>query len=243
MAKVEFKVKLEGIHGGAMMIMKIRIVTVLCVLFIMMCWRLHSVAQTPALPPALPAPSPEISLPLISLPNPGGNILNTPKRPKALKNLSFIIDRHPGWLGDDYEEGGPISIRCTFKNMGHSAITFLLADHHGYHGTLPYPVGMAARVTDAEGQIITYVREFGEWWTQYYDWSTTFQEMPGDRIELKPNQQVVRIVPLDKMLSGLAHLPEGLKAGEYIVELELGGVISNKMKIKIVPKGTAPTNN
>lgn len=44
----------------------------------------------------------------------------------------------------------------------------------------------------------------------------------------------MRIVPLAVILKGLEENWEGLKAGEYIVELRLGAVTSNHIKLRVV---------
>lgn len=161
--------------------------------------------------------------------------LGVAKLPKSLKHLSLTIDRHPGWMGDNYEEGDPIRIRCIFRNNGRSSLSFRLADHDSYHGTRPYPFGMRVRVRNLAGVVLSASQEFGEWWTQYYLSSGVYLEMPGDRITLKPGEQVVRIVPLDEMLLGNQALGKMI-AGEYIVEMEIEGIVSNKMKLKVVKK-------
>jgi hypothetical protein len=157
--------------------------------------------------------------------------------PKELKHLSLTIDRHPGWNGE-YEEGGPVNVRCTFKNMGHRSLTFLLADHSPYHGTQPYPFGMRIRVSNLAGVVLSGTYEFGEWWTHYYLSSDSYLEMPGDRVRLRPNEQVIRIVPVAEMLRGNRSLAE-LTAGEYIIEMEINGIVSNKMRVKVVRKRTS----
>jgi hypothetical protein len=159
----------------------------------------------------------------------------------STKDISLTIDRHPGWMGDDYIEGDEISIRCTFRNTGNKKVTFLLADHDDYHGTMPYPAFMQARVIDAYGVVLTKTIDSRDgWWTSYITHSDSFNEMPGDRITLKPKESVVRIVPLRSVLAGLPGMREGsLAAGEYKVQLRLDEIVSNEMKIKIVPKSSA----
>ena len=107
---------------------------------------------------------------------------------------------------------------------------------------MPYPAGMQARVIDAYGVVLTKTVDSRDgWWSSYIRHSDSFEEMPGDRITLKPKESVVRIVPLRSILAGLpGGLREGsLAAGEYKVQLRLGDVVSNEMKIKIVPKSSA----
>ena len=107
---------------------------------------------------------------------------------------------------------------------------------------MPYPAGMQARVIDAYGVVLTKTVDSRDgWWSSYINHSDSFKEMPGDRITLKPKESVVRIVPLRSILAGLpGGLREGsLAAGEYNVQLRLGDVISNEMKIKVVPKSIA----
>jgi hypothetical protein len=151
------------------------------------------------------------------------------------KGISLSIDRHPGWSGGD-EEGGPLSIRCTFRNESKKTVTFLLADHNDYSGTLPYPIMLNAQVTDTDGNVLTRTKDFGDWWSWYIYSSDHYREMPGDRIKLRSGEKVVRIVPLTEVLRGLNNLREGLKAGEYTVQLKLGDIISNRMKLKVVGK-------
>ena len=115
-------------------------------------------------------------------------------------------------------------MQCTIKNGGDQPREILLADHHPFHGTLPYPVGMRATLWDERGNVI--VKDC----TWYVVWNTTFDEMPGDRIWLKPGDEVVRIVPLDKMVGW--SLPS-LKAGLYRVQLTLGEMTSNLLTLRI----------
>ncbi len=95
---------------------------------------------------------------------------------------------------------------------------------------------MSARIIDKKGEALTHTEDFGDWWTSYILSSDLYFEMPGDRITLKPGEKVVRIVPLRAVLLGLKTLPNGLRAGEYIVELKLGEVVSNRMKFNVVVK-------
>ena len=190
-------------------------------------------SQTKSFPKPPGLPSATISE--LGPPLPTAGDLGLSKIATSLKRLSFTIDRHPGWAGDEYEEGQPIRIRCTFKNTGRRTLTFRLADHDSYHGTQPYPFGLRVRVSNLAGVVISATPEFGEWWTHYYRSSGVYPEMPGDRIRLQPGQQVIRIVPLDEILVGNRVLGR-LVAGEYLVEMEIEGIVSNKMKIKIGDK-------
>jgi hypothetical protein len=76
----------------------------------------------------------------------------------------------------------------------------------------------------------------GDWWTSHYYAPPDYGERPGDRVKLKPGEKVVRIVPLAAVLMGLKEDWRGLKAGEYIVELKLGDIVSNRMKLAVAAK-------
>ena len=149
-------------------------------------------------------------------------------------NIEFTIQT-AGWAKsrESYPAGESIHIRCVWKNKGKGAATFLLADHDSYQGTLPYPVGMKAKVTYPNHVVLTDTPTFGEWWSSYILTSSMFTEMPGDRVTLKPNEEVVRIVPLDEVLRGIDGLEKGLPEGDYAVELKLGDIVSNRLWIKI----------
>ena len=161
------------------------------------------------------------------------SIAETPQSADFPKGITLSIDRHPGWMGGS-EEGSALNIRCTFRNKSTKSLTFLLADHSDYHGTLPYPIMMSSRIIDSNGNVLTHTEDFGDWWTSYILSSQSYQEMPGDRITLRPGEKVIRIVPLKSVLAGLRNLPNGIKAGKYTVELKLGDIVSNQLHINVV---------
>ncbi len=136
--------------------------------------------------------------------------------------------------GGSYKEGGPISLRCTFVNISAHPQDIVLSDHNDYSGTLPFPVGLVARVWDSSGELITENEISKEgWWSSYYGSSGVFFEKPGDRIRLAPKDKVIRIVPLDMVLRGCKALPDGLKAGRYSVQLSINNMLSNKIELII----------
>jgi hypothetical protein len=136
--------------------------------------------------------------------------------------------------GGAYHEGGPISIKAVLVNAGGKRRSILLADHNDYSGTLPYPVGLRAKVWDSQKKIVTEndISDEG-WWTSYYLSSSSYEEKPGDKIFLNPGEKVVRIIPLDIMLRGCETLPHGLPSGNFLVQLSLGGIVSNKTEIVV----------
>ena len=75
------------------------------------------------------------------------------------QGTKFTIQLH-GWAvsaraNSSYVAHQPISIKYVWKNESKKEATILLSDHHSYHGTLGYPVGMAARVFDSGGRVPT----------------------------------------------------------------------------------------
>jgi hypothetical protein len=153
----------------------------------------------------------------------------------SAKGISFTIDRHPGW-SDDIKEGSSINIRCVFRNETKNSIHLFLADHNDYSGTEQYPAWLQARVTDVKGQIMTRNKMYGDWYSASVNNSDSIREMPGDRITLKPGEKVTRIVPLAAVIEGLSTLPNDIRAGEYTVQLRLNDIVSNELKIKVIPK-------
>jgi hypothetical protein len=136
--------------------------------------------------------------------------------------------------GGAYHEGGPISIRSVFVNAGAKQQSIVLSDHDDYSGTLPFPVGVRAKVWDSLGKVLTENDNSDEgWWTSYYLSASTYEEKPGDKILLKPGEKVVRIIPLDIMLRGCKGFPNGVLSGRYTVQLSIEGITSNKTEIMI----------
>ncbi len=158
------------------------------------------------------------------------------RRPKR----AIRFELHPHLVaeeGGSYKEGERVSLRCTFVNTSSRSQKILLSDHNDYSGTLPFPVGLVARVWDSSGELITR-NEYSQegWWSWSYYSSAVFSERPGDRITLAPQEKVIRIVPLDVLLQGCQTLPEGLKPGRYSVQLMIDNMVSNKIEIMISGK-------
>lgn len=164
-----------------------------------------------------------------------------PQLPDSAKDIALTIDRPAAWSGID-EEGDDLNIRCTFTNKSKRLVRLMLADHNNYSGAKSFPIGLKARVTDAAGQVITYSIDMGDWYTSHYYAEGSYQEVPSDYVRLRPGQKAVRIVPLAVVLRDLEDKWKGLRAGEYTVELKLGAVISNRLKLRVV-KSRALSDN
>jgi hypothetical protein len=190
---------------------------------LLVCWSLILSTSILAGPPRVPD-SPKTILPIIDGP-PGW----------SGKDISLTIDRPKGWSGID-QEGEDLNVRCTFKNKSKRVVTFMLADHANHIGAKPYPYGLKARVTNAGGEVLTHTIDMGDWWTSHYYAPPDYGERPGDRVRLRPGEKVVRVVPLAAVLMGLEEDWRGLKAGEYTVELKLGDIVSNRMKLAVAAK-------
>src|ERR1043166_1078443 len=156
------------------------------------------------------------------------------------KGVTFEIST-AGWaesFGRDgaYAVGKPISIRCVFRNTGAEPVTLSLKDHDQYHGTLPYPQGVQARVEDSDHKVLTGNKADKQgWWTSFYLSSQLSSDEPGDNVTIPPGEKVTRVVPLDEVLKGCDGLPNGLLVGHFVVQLRLFGpelrVESNRLKI------------
>jgi hypothetical protein len=155
----------------------------------------------------------------------------------SAKDISLTIDRPEGWSGMD-QEGDDLNIRCTFLNKSKRVIAFLLADHTNHIGAKPYPYGLKTRITDAGGQVLTHTIDMGDWWTShYYDPPDGYgAEKPGDRVTLKPDEKVVRVVPLAAMLRDLEEGWNGLKSGKYVVQIKLGEIVSNRLTLAVMAR-------
>lgn len=137
-----------------------------------------------------------------------------------------------------YLVGKPISIRCVFRNSGSRPITLSLKDHDQYHGTLPYPQGVQARIEDTNHKVLTVntVNKEG-WWSVFFLSSQMSAFEPGDNITIPPGDKVTRIIPLDEVLKGCDGLPRGLPAGNFVVQLRVFGpdlrIESNPLDIAV----------
>ncbi len=135
--------------------------------------------------------------------------------------LDFKIYRVSG----GYFVGKPISIVCRIRNNGDEEVEILLKDHDDYHGTLLFPTTMTVTVWNEQGEILVSD------WSSYVLWSTFFFEMPGDRIKLKPEEEITRFVPLGEILKGSSM---SLDSGVYRIQLKLPEVMSNTLNITVL---------
>lgn len=138
-----------------------------------------------------------------------------------------------------YPRNQAVKIVCTIRNTSHHVIKVPLKDHDSYHGTLPYPIELRAKVQDGKGKLLSTNARMGTWsdgWlTQYDAWSHWFDYMPGDAIYLKPKESIVRNVDLMKVVAG-SDMPEELPEGSYTVWFKINGVESNPLTIIIEPR-------
>ncbi len=152
-------------------------------------------------------------------------------------NIGIGFEIAPHFLkegGGSYTSGGAISIRCVFRNNSSRRQYVVLSDHDDYSGTLPYPIGLKAKVWDASGTLLSANEISSEgWWSSYFLSGTNYVEKPGDRIFLKPGEYVIRIVPLDVVLQGCRDLKSGLSRGRYFVQFSLDDLESNKIELSI----------
>ena len=152
-------------------------------------------------------------------------------------NIGFTI----GAVGfarerSDYPVGKPIRISCVFRNISSQAVDLNLKDHDPYSGTLPYPAGLMARVTDASGKVVTFNQtDKNGWWTSFFLVSQVYRAEPGDVITIPPEGKVTRVVSLDEILSGCDCLPHGLPSGRFLVQLRIGVLESNPITITVAP--------
>ncbi len=143
-----------------------------------------------------------------------------------------------GWAAEygsegAYVAGQRIAVKVTVTG-GSSPSSIHLKDHDSYHGTLDYPTSIVIRVTDARGQSLTSNDiSDDDWWSFYYLWSTLFEDMPGDVIELAPGDELIRIVPIDQVLAGCPGVGGGLQPGRYVVQLRVDGILSNELEIEV----------
>ena len=133
-----------------------------------------------------------------------------------------------------YRVGNPIAIKTVIRNTGKSPRRVRLDDHDEYHGTRPFPDGTYARIRDSNGTVLTRNDSTNDdWWSFEILQSTLSQEMPGDAVTIPPGEEVVRIIPLDRVLLGCKRLPYGLRRGTYMVQLSLCGIVSNELKLQV----------
>jgi hypothetical protein len=143
-----------------------------------------------------------------------------------------------GWAeagGGTYRLGEPMIVRVVITNGSSKSATLLLRDHDPYLGTRPFPDSMSLLVKDSAGRILTSCGDKTGWWNPGIRESQFVVEEPGDRVAIPPGKHVTRVVPIDQMLNGCTSLP-ALGIGRYSIQLALGELISNPLKLEVAPQ-------
>jgi hypothetical protein len=162
---------------------------------------------------------------------------------KAKPGLELTL-KPLGWgkEGDHFPAGRPIPLQLILANRGTLSTEVRLKDHGRDGGQEPL-WGIAARVSDATGKLLTGdPRDIhGDGW-----WSATLAdpcvgadcEMPGDRVTIPPGKAVTRKADLAPFLASAPGLRRGLDsiplpAGAYTVQLSLNGLASAPIRIVV----------
>jgi hypothetical protein len=103
------------------------------------------------------------------------------------------------------ESDAPISVICSWKNVSSSPVEILLKDHDSSLGTLEYPYGIMARITNQDGAVLTATSAIsdGYWGSSAGTMLRLSSIMPGDVVTIRPGETVVRKFVLDSVLAFL----------------------------------------
>ena len=146
----------------------------------------------------------------------------------------------------------PIPIRLKILNETTRKIDVTLNEHYR-NGRRHRLWGVAVRVRDAEGRVLTQhdllSPELRDWWNFGYLHSDTDSCVIGvdchlsddlDTVTLAPGESVRRTVHLDRILLGAPLLHGPLSPGPYSLEVRLNKLTSNTLKIRV---DTPPEKN
>ncbi|MBW8876559.1 MAG: hypothetical protein JF614_16460 [Acidobacteria bacterium] len=150
-----------------------------------------------------------------------------------------------GWgqEGRHYPAGRPIPLQLVLTNKGTVSAEVRLKDH-GKNGEQEPLWGLAARVVDKTGKLLTrdeHDVHADDWWSSGLaasDCTGKECEMPGDRVSIPPGQTVLRTTELGSLIANCPGLTRGLDhiqlpAGTYTVQLALNGLISAPIQIVV----------
>jgi hypothetical protein len=162
---------------------------------------------------------------------------NTPQENVQIyTNLQLSIDFNLYNHNNTFKKDDKIFLICEIKNIDIIEEMVYLKDHHDYHGTLDYPTSIFITIENEYGEKI--LNEY----TDYFRWSTTFEEMPGDWILLKGSEEIIRIFSIEKIIGN--ENKKILNKGNYyvVIVLKYGdkktGIrkkyYSNKLELKII---------
>jgi len=151
-----------------------------------------------------------------------------------------------GWgkESNHYPAGRPISLQLVLTNKGTISAEVRLKDHGKNGGQEPL-WGLAARVADKSGKVLTRDERdvhADDWWSSAIAVSDSCAgkecEMPGDRVSIPPGQTVLRTAELGALIANCPGLARGLDhiqlpAGAYTVQLALNGLTSAPVQIVV----------
>jgi hypothetical protein len=149
-----------------------------------------------------------------------------------------------GWGHDDGHYGADkdILLQLAITNDQPVPVELRLRDH-GKNGSQERLWSLAARITDAQGKVLTRscCHEEDDWWSSDIAISESCLpgacEMPGDYVTLAPGQTVLRTAELNSLVWNCPALREmhrtSLPAGTYDVQLTVDGLISEPLRIVV----------
>jgi hypothetical protein len=143
-----------------------------------------------------------------------------------------ISSKGAGIKAAEYVRGKQIPLQCRLKNVSGKKKGIVWPESGSSQEALPYPLLLTTRVRDESGKVLTENDRNKEgWWSWYFAWQDEPKEKARQPIQLNPDEELVRIVPLDTILWGCPSLPQGLEAGTFKIQLALGEIVSNELEI------------
>jgi hypothetical protein len=167
------------------------------------------------------------------------SLLRLPARGQGEKAVQLSIEPVPGAI---YDQDSTFPIRCHFKNISSKPVTLILPGLGSRQALLTGTLGFEIRIKKAgeNGPVIDIQypsqSQLCENLTQAMDYDIECNS-PGDKVELRSQEEFVRTIHLRSPFGGPSELAKGLKAGKYTIQVisrqaDLT-LVSNEASIKV----------
>jgi hypothetical protein len=140
--------------------------------------------------------------------------------------FDFSVSTPPGTA---HVSGGPIRLRCAFKNLTPEAQKLRLPGTES-----DAPGFVRARVWNEKFTLLTRNPDLPDgWWTFGVMQSTAYDVTEDDYVLVEPGREAVVEVDLARILLGAPQLERGLGPGRYEVQLGSEVGVSNELAIEV----------